>query len=339
MEPVIWRDGRVELLDQRLLPQRVQWVHCRDYRETARGIRDMVVRGAPAIGVTAAYGLAQAVRASRASDRVSLLADLHAADAVLRAARPTAVTLMWALDRMLAVAQRSLDIVSELEKEALAIHQETRELDQRIAQAGLAVVPPGTRILTHCHTGGLATGGTGTALGVIMAAHRSGYGISVWVDETRPYLQGSRITAWELQQAGVPATLICDNMAGYFMGRGEVDLVLVGTDRMAANGDFANKIGTYSLAVLAHAHRIPFYPALPLSSIDLAMSDGRHIPIEQRSPQEVTHFRGMPVAPAGVQVANPAFDMTPHSYVTGIITEAGVLRPPFTRTIAQALGK
>ena len=283
----------------------------------------MVVRGAPAIGVTAAYGM---VLAHLAGER------LDEADARLRESRPTAVNLFYALDKM-RPAWGNLEQALET---ARTIWREVEETERAISRNGAALLRG--QVLTHCNTGPLATGGYGTALGAIIEAWRQGRVTHVWVDETRPYLQGARLTAWELQKAGVPATLITDNMAAYLMQQGEVDAVIVGTDRMAMNGDFANKIGTYGLAVLARHHGIPFYPALPLSSVDPALKTGADIPIEERSAEEVTTVRGVPIAPAGFPARHPAFDVTPHPLITGIVTEKGVLYPPFDEALGRALG-
>ncbi|AEB11837.1 Methylthioribose-1-phosphate isomerase [Marinithermus hydrothermalis DSM 14884] len=311
------------LLDQRKLPFEEVWVPVKTAREAAEAIRAMVVRGAPAIGVTAAYGMVLAHLAGEA---------LAEADARLRESRPTAVNLFYALDRM-RPAWGSLEQALET---ARAIWREVEETERAISRNGAALLRG--QVLTHCNTGPLATGGYGTALGAIIEAWRQGRITHVWVDETRPYLQGARLTAWELQKAGVPATLITDNTAAYLMQQGEVDAVIVGTDRMAMNGDFANKIGTYGLAVLARHHGIPFYPALPLSSVDPALKTGADIPIEERSPEEVTTVRGVPIAPEGFPARHPAFDVTPHALITGIVTEKGVLYPPFDEALGRALG-
>jgi methylthioribose-1-phosphate isomerase len=316
------REKTFWLLDQRRLPFEEVWVPCRTAKEAADGIRDMVVRGAPAIGVTAAYGMVLAHFAGE---------DPAEADAVLRKSRPTAVNLFYALDRM---KPHWGDLQASLEA-AKAIWQEVEDTERAISLHGARVLKG--QVLTHCNTGPLATGGYGTALGAILEAYRQGRIRHVWVDETRPYLQGARLTAWELQKAGVPATLVTDNMAGYLMSQGSVDAVILGTDRMAINGDFANKIGTYSVAVLAHHHGIPFYPALPLSSVDPKLHTGADIPIEERSAHEVTTLRGTPIAPEGFPAAHPAFDVTPHTLVTGIVTEKGVLYPPFDEALRAAL--
>jgi len=311
------------LLDQRLLPKEEVWIPCRTASEAAAGIREMVVRGAPAIGVTAAYGM---VLAHLSGENPA------EADEVLRKSRPTAVNLFYALDRM---KPHWGDLEKSL-KEARAVWDEVEQTELAISQHGAKVLKG--QVLTHCNTGPLATGGYGTALGAIIEAHRQGRVYHVWVDETRPYLQGARLTAYELQKAGVPATLITDNMAAYFMRKGQVDAVILGTDRMALNGDFANKIGTYGVAVLAYYHGIPFYPALPLSSVDPRLERGEAIPIEERSALEVTSVRGVQLAPEGFPAAHPAFDVTPHSLITGVVTEKGVLYPPFDESLRLAMG-
>ncbi|WP_018467368.1 S-methyl-5-thioribose-1-phosphate isomerase [Calidithermus timidus] len=312
------------LLDQRKLPFEEVWVPCRSAAEAAQGIRDMVVRGAPAIGVTAAYGMVLAHLSGE---------DPAEADRVLRQSRPTAVNLFYALDRMKPHWGR----LEATLREARAVWEEVEQTEQAISRHGAAVLKG--QVLTHCNTGPLATGGYGTALGAIVEAYRQGRVTHVWVDETRPYLQGARLTAYELRKAGVPATLITDNMAAHLMRKGQVDAVILGTDRMATNGDFANKIGTYALAVLCHYHGIPFYPALPLSSVDPRLSSGKDIPIEERSALEVTTIRGIPIAPEGFPAAHPAFDVTPHYLITGIVTEQGVLYPPFDESLPRALAR
>ena len=334
MRTVEWAEGRVKMIDQTLLPQQEVILEYGDYREVARAIKEMRVRGAPAIGATAAFALALAARQSRSQTRAALLADLEAAAQLLIATRPTAVNLAWAVRRMLRRAQASpasdvAELRAELIAEAQRIADEDVAINRRMGQHGATLIRDGDTILTHCNAGALATVDYGTALGVIRAAHEAGKRIHVFVDETRPFLQGARLTAWELLRDGIPLTLITDNMAGYFLSQGRVNLVLVGADRVAANGDVANKIGTYSLAVLAQENGVPFYPVVPTSTIDLSIASGRDIPIEERDPREVTHIRGAPIAPEGVAVANPAFDVTPHRYVTGIITEEGIVYPPF----------
>ncbi len=340
MRTVEWKNGVVRMIDQRELPHRLVVAEFSDYREVARAIREMVVRGAPAIGAAAAFGLALAARKSPARTRRELLADLEEAADVLRATRPTAVNLSWAIERMLTRA-RSLEqggieeIVRALEREAQAIADEDVETNRRMGAYGAELIEDGDNILTHCNTGALATVDYGTALGVIRTAHEQGKRIHVWVDETRPRLQGARLTAWELMRLGIPMTLIADNAAGHLMRTGQVDIVLVGADRVAANGDVANKIGTYKLAVLARENGIPFYSVAPTSTIDLSIASGEEIPIEERDPQEVTHIGGVPIAPEGVRAYNPAFDVTPHRYITGIVTEKGIVYPPFDQNLRR----
>jgi methylthioribose-1-phosphate isomerase len=321
--PFRFEENAFWLLDQRKLPFEEVWVPCQNAHQAARGIREMVVRGAPAIGVTAAYGMVLAHLAGE---------NLAQADEALRESRPTAVNLFYALDRM----RPHWGSLEGSLHEARAIWDEVEVTEKAISQHGARVLRG--QVMTHCNTGPLATGGYGTALGAIIEAHRQGRVSQVWVDETRPYLQGARLTAYELQKAGVPATLISDNMAAYFMNKSQVDTVILGTDRMALNGDFANKIGTYGLAILAQYHGIPFYPALPLTSVDPRLESGAGIPIEQRSAQEVTVIRGQPIAPEGFPAAHPGFDVTPHHLVTGIVTEKGVLYPPFDESLRAALG-
>ncbi|PZS00224.1 MAG: S-methyl-5-thioribose-1-phosphate isomerase [Candidatus Chloroheliales bacterium] len=337
MRPVWWDDNEaaIGLIDQTRLPLEVRELHCRDYRELAAAIKTMKVRGAPAIGVAAAYGVALAAMQSRAADTAALRRDLERAIADLAETRPTAVNLFWALSRMRQLAARLADsgdmaaMRAGLLAEAKAIEAEDDAACRAMGAHGATLVPATASILTHCNAGGLATTGYGSAVGVIRAAHDAGKGIHVYVGETRPLLQGARLTTWELQQAGIPMTLITDSMAAYFMAQGKVDLVITGADRIAANGDTANKIGTYGLAVLAHAHNIPFYVAAPSSTIDAAILDGSHIPIEQRAASEVTELAGQRIAPPGVAAANPAFDVTPARYITAIITEQGIFKPPF----------
>jgi methylthioribose-1-phosphate isomerase len=332
---VWWEPGAVCLIDQTKLPRERETVCCATVVEVAAAIHGMVVRGAPAIGVTAAYGMALAALLSTASDHTGLLDELEAAKETLDAARPTAVNLSWATERMMRAA-RSFgpdspvpEVAGALLDEAHAIHDEDDRVCRAIGEHGAALLGQGSRVLTHCNAGGLATTGYGTALAPIRTAHAQGKELHVLVDETRPFLQGSRLTAWELQEAGVRQTLITDNMAGYFMRRGEVDCIIVGADRVVANGDVANKIGTYGLAVMARAHAIPFYVAAPTSTIDTSLQSGDDIPIEQRDPREVTHLAGQFLAPEGVQAAHPAFDVTPHDLITAIITERGIVEPPF----------
>ncbi len=332
MEAIRYEAGRLFLLDQTRLPGEEVWLAYTEYPPVVDAIRRMVVRGAPAIGCAAAYAMALAAR--EFSGRADYLAQMARASAALEASRPTAVNLSWALNRMAAL-WRSGGTPESLEAEAAAIQREDLAMCRAIGGFGEALVPEHARILTHCNAGALATGGYGTALGVIRSAFARGMVDMVYCDETRPLLQGARLTAYELVKDGIPATLITDSMAGSLMARGKIDLVVVGCDRMAVNGDFANKIGTYSVAVLAKHHGIPFYTALPSSTIDKSLPDGGGIVIEQRDPREVTRFQGVQTAPEGVRVCNPAFDITPHELLTGIITEKGVLLPPFGERLAR----
>jgi methylthioribose-1-phosphate isomerase len=344
MRTIEWHDGVVKMIDQRLLPGQFVVNDYTDYRDVATAIRTMVIRGAPAIGAAAGFGMALASLQSAATDRSMLLRDLEAAAEVLRASRPTAVNLSWAIERMLRRASdESLtnpdDVREALVQEAQCIADEDVEINKRIGQHGATLIRDGDLILHHCNTGALATVDYGTALGVIRTAHEQGKRIHVFVDETRPRLQGARLTAWELEQLGIPYTLIADNAAGHFMRTGRVKLVLVGSDRTAANGDVANKIGTYKLAVVARENGIPFYSVLPTSTVDLSLPTGDDIPIEERDPSEVTGLQwaedGRPIAPAGAHVANPAFDVTPHRYITGIVTENGIAYPPFELSLRR----
>ncbi len=333
MRTIELHDGVVTMVDQRKLPRRFEMLECREYGQVAEAIKDMTVRGAPAIGAAAAFGLALAAFQSRATTREQLLRDLETAANVLRATRPTAVNLAWALDRVLDHT-RALDLPVDglrraVEAEAQRIADQDVEMNRAIARYGAALIHDGDTVLTHCNAGPLATVDVGTALGVIMEAHRQGKKIHVLVDETRPRLQGAHLTAWELMQAGVPMTLIADNAAGHYMRKGQVQCVVVGADRVTANGDVANKIGTYKVAVVAHENGIPFYSAMPASTIDLSLPDGDAIPIEERDAREVTHIGDEAIAPEGVHVGNPAFDVTPNRYVAGLITDRGVVYPPF----------
>jgi methylthioribose-1-phosphate isomerase len=340
IRPVEWRSGAVVLLDQRLLPMQEVYRVYRDHRDVARAIKDMVVRGAPAIGVAAGMGIALGMAHAPDSDLSRTF------DRICRrfaATRPTAVNLFWAIDRMrraFARARgRSPEVVREiLRQEALAIYHEDIASNRALGTYGAALLRTRNTVLTHCNAGALATAGYGTALGVIRAAREAGKQVSVVASETRPFLQGARLTAWELKKDRVPVTLITDGMVGHVMKRGLIDAVIVGADRAAANGDVANKIGTYGVAVLAARHRIPFYVAAPTSTIDLACPNGDEIPIEERSAREVTHFGDRQVAPTGVKVMNPAFDVTPHALVTAIITERGVVRAPYVKSLARLFG-
>lgn len=340
IRPIEYRDGAIRMIDQRLLPTQEVWIRYRDYQSVAEAIRSMVVRGAPAIGVAAAFGVAFGARDIAAAGFGEFYAELEKVCATLAATRPTAVNLFWALDRMRTRARQLAgspldDIRTELLNEALAVAAEDEASNRAMGRHGAVLIPDGARILTHCNAGALATGGYGTALGVIRAAVESGKSVSVLADETRPFLQGARLTAWELHKDGIPVTLICDNMAGALMRQGEIDGVIVGADRIAANGDVANKIGTYSVAVLAREHGLPFYVAAPLSTIDRNIADGDQIPIEERDAIEVTHCGATRLAPEDIRVRNPAFDVTPARLVTAIITERGVVRGDYVAGLAQ----
>jgi len=333
VETLRWRESRLELIDQRRLPLEFEYVACETAAQTADAIRDMVVRGAPAIGCAAAYGVAVEAQRHAASARTQFDAALDGAFRVLAASRPTAVNLFWAIERM---RQSHVQLRGgPVEDEARALlalarqmHSDDVAINRAMGRHGAALLADGARIMTHCNAGALATAGHGTALGVIRSARDAGKRVSVIANETRPYLQGARLTAWEMVQENIPVTLVTDNMVGHLMQQGRVDVVVVGADRIAANGDTANKIGTYTVAVLAERHRIPFYIAAPLSTIDPAVADGSGIPIEERDPAEVTGFRGVRWAPAGVGVANPAFDVTPAALITALITENGVIERP-----------
>lgn len=338
----------VRLLDQSLLPQEVIYLRLTSEQEVAEAIQTLKVRGAPAIGVTAAFGMALALHRlvqerGGALTLVEAQEFLRSVGDLLARTRPTAVNLFWAIERMQLCVNQSVSasispmlLAQRLQAEAQAIADEDFEACMQMGRYGAELIADGDILLTHCNAGALATSGWGTALAPIYVAHNAGKHIHVFVDETRPILQGARLTAWELQQEGIPLTLITDNMAGHFMLRGGIKGVFVGADRIAANGDVANKIGTYGVAVLAHAHGIPFYVVAPRSTIDLKLSSGEHIPIEQRNPDEVTSVRGTVIAPVGVQAANPAFDVTPHTYITAIVTERGIVYPPFTEGLRQA---
>ena len=325
--PIAWREDALELLDQTRLPAEEHWLRCTSAEDVADAIRRLAVRGAPAIGVAAAYGAVLGVRSGQPFESVRDL---------LTGTRPTAVNLRWALDRMGEVAGSGHAALLE---RAHAIARAQDEADARMAEHGVGLIGPGERLLTHCNTGALATAGRGTAGGVIEAGFRAGRVAHVWVDETRPLLQGARLTAWELQRAGVPFQVVPDASAGALMARGLVDRVMVGADRIAANGDVANKIGTYTVAALAARHGVPFHVAAPLSTIDPGTPTGDEIEIEERAGDEVTSVFGVPVAPAGTQAMNMAFDVTPHELVTSIVTEDGVLEPPYEESIARALGR
>ncbi len=338
-----WTDAGVRFIDQTKLPTEETYVTCKTYEEVADAIRTMIVRGAPALGVAAAMGVALGVRDSQAKDHAALKQDVDRICEVVAATRPTAVNLFWGIQRMKAkfdeVSAQPISIIQQtLVSEAQHMLDEDIAANRAMGRHGAVLLPSGGGILTHCNAGALATCGYGTALGVVRAAVESGKKLHVFADETRPFLQGSRLTAWELMKDGIPTTVIADNMAGAMMRQGKIKSVIVGADRIAANGDVANKIGTYTVAILAKEHGIPFYVAAPFSTVDMNTPDGSQIPIEQRSSREVTHMGGRQVTPDGVNVENPAFDVTPHEYVTAIITERGVVREPYGESL-RALSK
>jgi methylthioribose-1-phosphate isomerase len=342
MRTVYWENGAVRMIDQRRLPHELALAAYDDYRAVARAIGDMVVRGAPAIGAAGAFGLALAAQQSAAGTRAALLLDLQRAADELLAARPTAVNLRWALERLQQVAaDERFDTPAALRAALLAeaerIAEEDVAINRRMGAHGAALIADGDTIVHHCNTGALATVDYGTALGVIRAAHEQGRRFRVLVGETRPRLQGAKLTTWELQRLGVEHCLIADGAAGHFLRRGEVQLVLVGADRVAANGDVANKIGTYALAVVARENGVPFYVVAPTSTVDLRLPSGDAIPIEERDPRELTEIEGVALVPAGTPAANPAFDVTPQRYVTGIVTEAGIVYPPFGPGLRRAV--
>jgi methylthioribose-1-phosphate isomerase len=341
-----FRADALWLLDQTLLPAQATVIECRDYRQVAQAIRTLSVRGAPAIGLAAAFGSVLAAQSlcTEGVDSGTFRAGLLQAMEELRQTRPTAVNLAWALDRMRSIVGESVgqapdEIVQALTREADRMLAEDEAANRLMGRHGARLISDEAQVLTHCNTGALATGAFGTAFGVIRTAHEQGKNVHVWVDETRPLLQGARLTTWELTGAGIPFTLIVDSMAAHFMARGAVDLVIVGADRIAANGDTANKIGTYGLAVLAQAHGIPFYVAAPVSTIDLSTPSGSDIPIEERDPEELTRFGGVRTSAEGTGAANPAFDVTPAGLIAGIVTECGILRPPFRESIVRAAGE
>jgi len=340
MKAIEWLDDRVRILDQTRLPQKEVYLELSRYQDIASAIAELKIRGAPAIGVAGAYAVALGALKIKATAKADFMQKLRAISQTLASTRPTARNLFRALDRMLKVAEAGKDvdqIKTALVSEAIAIHTEEAEATLKLSQLGAELVKDGFTVLTHCNTGALATAGYGTAFGIIRQAHEQGKRIRVLATETRPLLQGARITAWELQQAGIPFKLITDSMAGYFMSRGEVDCVIVGADRIASNGDTANKIGTYTLAVLAKENNIPFYVAAPTTTVDPSLASGAEIPIEQRSPSEITHIQGIAIAPEGIDAANPAFDVTPHPYITAIITESGIIRQPFGEGLRKIL--
>ncbi len=342
MKAIEWLGTSVKVLDQTQLPLKTAYLELKGYQDIASAITGLKIRGAPAIGIAVGYGLALGALKIKAQDADIFRRELKAISRALAATRPTARNLFRALERMEKVAETGTDverIKKALVDEAIAIHNEEAEATLKLSQLGAELIKDGATVLTHCNTGPLATGGYGTALGVIRQAYERGKRLKVIATETRPLLQGARITAWELKELKIPFTLITDSMAGYFMSQGEVDCVIVGADRIAANGDTANKIGTYTLAVLAKENDIPFYVAAPLTTIDPALKTGAEIPIEQRSPEEVTHIQGAAVAPAGIEAANPAFDVTPNQYITAIITEGGIIRQPLGEGIKKIGGR
>lgn len=342
MRTVEWDRGAVKMIDQRKLPWTLEFARLETAEALAESIRNMTVRGAPAIGAAAGFGMALAARQSAAATVDELLQDLRDYAELFKRARPTAVNLAWAVDKLLAIAAggdfHSVDDVRDtLLQAAQRIADDDAAINSRMGARGAALVKDGATILHHCNTGALATVDYGTALGVVRAAFEQGKNIHVLLDETRPRLQGSRLSAWEMEQLGISYDIIPDTAAGYYMSKGEVDIVLVGADRIAANGDFANKIGTYQLAIMAQAHDIPFYAVAPVSTIDIALDSGAEIPIEQRDPSEVTTPYGSPIVPKSFHARNPAFDVTPHKYLSGIVTENGIARPPFRDSLAQAV--
>ncbi len=337
IETIQWTDAGVVMIDQTRLPRQEVYVTCTDHLQVADAIRTMIIRGAPAIGVAAAMGIALGMQQASSAGQFNDICE------IIRATRPTAVNLFWAIERMRRVfnevASRSLPEIRErLTAEAIQIRLEDIAINECIGKNGASLIPDGKTVLTHCNAGALATAGYGTALGVIRAAVASGKKIDVFADETRPFLQGARLTVWELQHDNIPATLITDNMAGHFLQSGRIGCVVVGADRIAGNGDVANKIGTYSVAVLAKENNVPFYVAAPISTLDLSLASGEQIPIEQRAAAEVTHVHGVPVAPEGASVLNPAFDVTPNRYVSAIITERGVARAPYSESLRKLVG-
>lgn len=340
MRPLEYKDGVLKLIDQTKLPTEYKVIDCKTYNDVAKAIVDMIVRGAPAIGVSAAYGIAIGALSLGSCTKDEYFKSLEEICKVMRNTRPTAVNLFWAVDRIynkaVANKEKPIEEISRIIlQEAERMDKEDTETNKAIGHNGNTLIKENFTILTHCNAGALATCDYGTALGVIRSAHESGKNVKVLADETRPYLQGARLTAWELQQDGIPVTLICDNMAGHFMKAGKVNCVIVGADRIALNGDTANKIGTYSVAVLAKENNIPFYVAAPVSTIDFTIETGDKIPIEERKAEEVTHIKGIRIAPEDVPVFNPAFDVTPNKYITAIITEKGVVYPPYEENIKK----
>jgi len=333
-----WLGNRIRIIDQTELPHKEVFIELRDYREVANAIKRLRIRGAPDIGVAAAYGFALGAQAIKASSRDDFLTKLRPITKTLASSRPTAVNLFWALERMneTALAGKNVTAIKKsLIADAKRIDAENDKANRRLSELGVELIKDGFTILTHCNTGSLATAAYGTALGVIKKAHEKGKGVKVYATETRPLLQGARLTTWELLKENIPVTLITDSMAGYFMSKGAINCVIVGADRIAANGDVANKIGTYSLAVLAAENGIPFYVAAPMSTVDFSLSTGTDIPIEERNPEEVTHIQGLRIAPPKVKAANPAFDVTPHCYISAIITEKGIAREPYVEKLKR----
>jgi methylthioribose-1-phosphate isomerase len=347
MLPTIeWRDNAVVMVDQRKLPAEETYVSCRTAAEVARAIKTMVIRGAPAIGVAAAMGLALGVKQSTSTGTQKLASDFYKLCELMASTRPTAVNLFWAIDRMkqsfaagVTAGESVEQLKARLVAESGAIHDEDVASCRAIGAFGASVVPDNARILTHCNAGALATAGYGTALGVIRGAIESGKTVAVFADETRPFLQGARLTAWELVKDGIDTTVITESMAAPLMRDGRIDLVVVGADRIAANGDTANKIGTYTVALVAREHGVPFYVAAPVSTIDLDTPEGRRIPIEERDSREVSHVKSVRLAPEGAKIFNPAFDVTPHALIAGIITERGIARAPYTESLAAIVGR
>lgn len=340
MEPkaIYWLGDRLRILDQTKLPQEQSFMNLANYHDVVLAIKEMRVRGAPAIGVAAAYGIALGAQGIESSSKAEFFSQLEQILQAFSASRPTAVNLFRAIGRMRKITATGSTITEMKEiliNEAKRIHQEEIEASRHLSQLGAELIKDGFTILTHCNAGPLATAGYGTALGVIKAAKEQGKGVNVIATETRPLLQGARLTTWELRQENIPVTLITDSMAGYFMHQGKIDCVIVGADRIAANGDVVNKIGTYALAVLAEENDIPFYVAAPSTTIDFSLSSGDRVPIEKRNPREVTHIQGVPIAPEGVKAANPAFDVTPHNYISTIITERGIIKEPYERELMK----
>jgi methylthioribose-1-phosphate isomerase len=337
-KPIEWLGDKVRILDQTRLPQKEVYLETDDYRKVAAAINDLKVRGAPAIGIAGAYGVALGALKIKATASSEFLKQLQKVSNAIASTRPTARNLFYALEQMKEASAKGKspeEIKTALVAEAVKIHQEEADATQRLSELGAGLIKSGWTVLTHCNTGPLATSGYGTALGVIIAAHKHGKKIKVLADETRPLLQGARLTAWEFKKAGVPVTLITDSMAGYFMRGGKVNCVITGADRIAANGDTANKIGTYTLAVVAKENNVPLYVAAPVSTIDTSIKTGDKIPIEERKAEEVTHLQGKLIAPQGISAANPAFDVTPHQYITAIITEKGIIKEPYLERIKE----